>query len=79
MLFSHDTEHALTGVVDLVNTVSSAGDLLEDLADLQTFIGTHEAREVGAVDRTDLTAVRRLRGRLRAVFTADSDVDAAGS
>ncbi len=77
MLFSHDTEHALGVVVALVNSKTSVGDLLDDPADLKTFIGVQRVSEVGAVDRTDLTAVRRLRGRFRAVFTATSDAQAA--
>ncbi len=79
MLFSHDTEHSLAGVVDLVNTApgGSGEDVLEDLASLSTFVENHEVSEVGALSRTDLLAVRALRGRLRGVFAAATDAQAA--
>ncbi|HEU4514364.1 MAG TPA: CGNR zinc finger domain-containing protein [Nocardioidaceae bacterium] len=79
MLFSHDIEHSLVGVVELVNTApdSCDEDLLEDLDSLQSFVESHEVSEVGAMTRTDLLAVRALRGRLRAVFAAPTDAEAA--
>lgn len=78
MLFSHDIEHSLVCVVDLVNTApGSSADLLEDLESLRWFVDSHEMSEVGAISRTDLLAVRALRSRLRAVFAASSDPEAA--
>lgn len=77
MLFSHETERALARVVELVNTDTTDDTLLEDPADLQSFIGTHDSSEVGAESRTDLAAVRRLQERFRAAFTATSDTEAA--
>lgn len=79
MLFSHDIEHSLACVVDLVNTApdGSDEDLLEDLGSLQSFVERHEVSEVGALTRTDLLAVRTLRDRVRAVFAAGTDADAA--
>jgi predicted RNA-binding Zn ribbon-like protein len=80
VLFSHDVEHSLVGVVDLVNTApgGSDEDLLEDLDSLRSFVERHEVSEVGALARTDLLAVRALRDRLRSVFAAPTDAEAAG-
>jgi len=79
VLFSHDIEHSLACVVDLVNTgLEDAGEEeLGDLDDLQSFVERHEVSEVGALTRTDLAAVQRLRQRIRPVFAAPSDADAA--
>jgi len=79
VLFSHDIEHSLACVVDLVNTgPEDAGEEeLGDLDDLQSFVERHEVSEVGALTRTDLAAVQRLRQRIRPVFAAPSDADAA--
>ncbi len=79
MLFSHDIEHSLACVVDLVNTgATGAGEeQLGDLADLRSFVERHEVSEVGALTRTDLTAVQGLRQRIRPVFATTSDAQAA--
>lgn len=79
MLFSHDIEHSLDCVVDLVNTApcGSSDDLLDDLDALTSFVERQEVSEVGALTRTDLLAVQGLRPRLRAVFAAGSDREAA--
>jgi predicted RNA-binding Zn ribbon-like protein len=79
VLFAHDIEHSLACVVDLVNTGSttSAQDRLGDLEDLQSFVRRHEVSEVGALTRTDLVAVRALRDRIRPVFAAGDDTEAA--
>jgi predicted RNA-binding Zn ribbon-like protein len=78
-VFSHDIEHSLACVVDLVNSGSgdTGEELLGDLDDLRSFVERHEVSEVGALTRTDLIAVRELRKRLRRVFQAPSDAEAA--
>ena len=78
-MFSHDIEHSLACVVDLVNSGSqeAAEELLGDLDDLRSFVHRHEVSEVGALTRTDLIAVQELRNRIRRVFTASSDAEAA--
>ena len=79
MLFSHDVEHSLACVVDLVNSRPS-GDNEEQLGtvdDLRAFVVRHEVSEVGTLTRADLEAVHRLRELLRPVFATDSDAQAA--
>jgi predicted RNA-binding Zn ribbon-like protein len=73
--FGHDTQCALSSVVDLVNTAPEVrGDEgLADLGDLQDFVDQHAISEPGRLTRDDLEAVRRLRARLREVFAAQSD------
>lgn len=79
MLFSHDIEHSLACVVDLVNTgpTRTGEEQLGDLEDLRSFVERHEVSEVGALTRTDLVAVQELRRRIRPVFGAQSDTEAA--
>ena len=77
MLFSHDVEHSLACVVDLVNTgPNGAGEeQLAELDDLRSFVERHEVSEVGALTRTDLLAVQALRTRIRPIFGSTSDQD----
>jgi len=79
VLFSHDVEHSLACVVDLLNSdpVAAGQEQLADLAALESFVQRHEVSEVGALSRTDLVAVQRLRDRIRPVFTATDDEAAA--
>lgn len=79
MLFSHDIEHSLACVVDLVNTgpEGPGEEELGDLDDLQSFVERHEVSEVGVLTHTDLVAVRELRQRIRPVFAAPGDAEAA--
>lgn len=79
MPFSHDVEHSLACVVDLLNSgPGSAGEeQLAELDDLRSFVERHQVSEVGALMRTDLVAVQELRSRIRPVFCATSDAEAA--
>jgi len=79
VLFSHDIEHSLACVVDLVNTgpEGPGEEELGDLDDLRSFVERHDVSEVGALTRTDLVAVRELRRRIRPVFAASGDSVAA--
>ncbi len=79
MLFSHDTEHALASVVDLVNTAPFAGngELLPDLPALEEYVRIQDVSEVGPLTMADLEAVRALRDRIRPVFGAPDDASAA--
>jgi predicted RNA-binding Zn ribbon-like protein len=81
VLFSHDTEHALACVVDLVNSVSPAGDeeLLGDLDALAGFVDRHAVSEVGTLTAADLVAVHALRTQVRPVFEAEDDAAAAAA
>lgn len=80
MELGHDTEHALATIVELVNTRAddSSGerphaDGLADLSTLQELVERREISEAGELTEDDLAAVRRLRERLHAVFTAPDE------
>lgn len=76
MIFTHDTDEALQSAVALVNSTDEPGDPLGSVEDLTAFFsgwgytGRHEA-SVG-----ELSAVRRLRPRLRELLLAERDVAA---
>jgi predicted RNA-binding Zn ribbon-like protein len=79
VLFSHDTEHSLACVVDLVNSEPSTAtdELLGDLEALSRFVERHAVSEVGTLTDADLRAVHDLRARIRPVFGAATDGRAA--
>ena len=79
MLFSHDTEHALGTVVDLVNTGPAAieEEHLPDLAALQAFVDRNQVSDVRDLDSEDLGAARHLRDRFHGVFQTTDDLNAA--
>jgi hypothetical protein len=79
LLFSHDTEHALASVVDLVNTAPSAGngELLPDLPALEEWVRIQDVSGLGQLTQTDLFAVRSLRDRMRPVFSSPDDETAS--
>ncbi|WP_026875990.1 CGNR zinc finger domain-containing protein [Jiangella gansuensis] len=72
MTFSHDVEHSLEVVVDLVNTdpTATGTEGLPDVGALRAFIDTHKISEIESVTDDDLRDVRDLRPRLREVFGA---------
>ncbi|MFI8518051.1 CGNR zinc finger domain-containing protein [Streptomyces sp. NPDC085481] len=72
MLIPHDTRIALDTVVDLMNTAAQ-GDREDELADLEalrSFVHAHKISDVGELDADDLKAVRDVRDRFIAVFSA---------
>lgn len=79
MTFTHDVEHALSTVVDLVNTDPATGgeELLPDVAALNEFVAQHEISGVGRLTRADLDAIRAIREPLREVFSSDAPERAA--
>lgn len=79
MLFSHDVEHALACVVDLVNSTSAQSTPadLDDLESLAAFVTRHDVSEVGRLTVRDLAAVRLLSASIRPVFDCTSDAEAA--
>lgn len=78
MLFAHDTEVALIEAAALVNTLDSDGDTLAEQAGLDAYLRQHPFS--GTVRRTaaELSAVRELRGRLRAFWSVAGRDAAAG-
>lgn len=79
MLFSHDTEHALQIVVDLVNTgpPATTPEHLPDLPALQEFVDHNRLSDTRDLDAGDLGAIRGLRNRLHEVFRAAEDKESA--
>ncbi|MGW0119250.1 CGNR zinc finger domain-containing protein [Streptomyces sp. NPDC003327] len=72
MLIPHDTRIALDTVVDLMNTAPQ-GDREDELADidaLRVFVRAHKVSDVGELGPDDLRAVREVREKFAAVFTA---------
>lgn len=72
MLFAHDTEVALVSAAALVNTAEEP-DSLTSVGDLQEFLRTWEWTGESDGDAAELAAVRRLRTRLRELWTADDE------
>ncbi|MEV5830598.1 CGNR zinc finger domain-containing protein [Spirillospora sp. NPDC052242] len=72
MIFTHDTEHALAVVVDLINTgaAASGAEELDGLPGLRAFVERNSFSDLGEVTGEDVAAVRRLRDRFHAVFLA---------
>ena len=78
MIFTHDTEHALTVVVDLVNSGPAAGGS-EGLAgpeELRAFLERHRFSGVHEVTDRDVAQFHEKRERFRAVFEAPGTADA---
>jgi predicted RNA-binding Zn ribbon-like protein len=72
VIFSHDAEHALGTVVELINTgpVASGVEGLPDLDALRAFVDRAEISGLARLDLDDLIAIRRLRDRFHDVFDA---------
>jgi predicted RNA-binding Zn ribbon-like protein len=72
VIFTHDSEHALGTVVDLINTgpAASGAEGLPDLDALRAFVLHADISDVPRIDLADWTAVRRLRDRFHDVFDA---------
>jgi predicted RNA-binding Zn ribbon-like protein len=79
VIFSHDTEHSLLCVVDLVNSAPRAGtpELLGDVQTLGRFVEKHRVSEIDDLADEDVAAVHRLRERIRGIFTAEGQDAAA--
>ncbi|HEY8479487.1 MAG TPA: CGNR zinc finger domain-containing protein [Spirillospora sp.] len=78
MIFTHDTEHALAVVVDLVNTgpAASGAESLGGLPELRSFVERNAFSDVGPLTEDDLARVLDLRARFHAVFRAGDVEDA---
>jgi predicted RNA-binding Zn ribbon-like protein len=70
--FGHDTQQALSVVVDLVNTSPGASgeDRLADVPALREFVDKHSISEIGRLSQADLDAIVSLRERFHEVFLA---------
>lgn len=79
MLFTHDTELALTEAAELVNTATTDdGDQLTTPAELNAFLREHPFSGVRRGTEEELAEVRRLRDRLRELWdVTDRDEVAA--
>ena len=74
MSFTHDTDAALTCAAALINTMARPGrtDGLGEVAELDAFLDTHQVTGRRDRDAAELDAVRSLRPRLRALWSADT-------
>jgi predicted RNA-binding Zn ribbon-like protein len=79
MLFTHDTELALTEAAELVNTATTDdGDQLTTRAELDAFLREHPFSGVRRGTEEELAEVLRLRDRLRELWdVTDRDEVAA--
>ena len=77
MLFTGDTEEALAEATTLVNTRRDGGDQLATVAGLDAFLDQFAMSGERLGTRTELEAVREIRERLRAVWTATDRAEAA--
>jgi predicted RNA-binding Zn ribbon-like protein len=75
VVFTHDTEAALLAAVALVNS-GEEPDTLTSRAELEAFLDEHQFTGTRRGDAAELTAVRELRPRLRALLTSDRDTAA---
>ncbi|MDZ5143867.1 MULTISPECIES: CGNR zinc finger domain-containing protein [Microbacterium] len=77
MVFIRDTELVLRAAVELVNTLPhtevSGVDTLVDASALEAFTETHGYTGSRTRDARELTAVRGIRPRLLALWSADRD------
>jgi predicted RNA-binding Zn ribbon-like protein len=80
VIFTHDIEHALGAVVDLINTGPDAGEAehLPDLAALRAYVDRNLISDVPELTSADLTAVQGLRAAFHQVFAA-SEINATVS
>jgi predicted RNA-binding Zn ribbon-like protein len=72
VVFAHDTEAALLAAVALVNSAEPP-DTMTTPAQLDAYFADHGYTGGRTHDGAELTAVRALRGPLRALLTADRD------
>jgi predicted RNA-binding Zn ribbon-like protein len=77
MLFTGDTEEALAEATTLVNTRHDGVDELETVAGLDAFLERFPMTGVRLGTRAELDAVREIRERLRAVWSASDRAEAA--
>jgi predicted RNA-binding Zn ribbon-like protein len=77
--YDHYTDCSVTLAADLVNTLDAVDgeERLPDPQTVVTFLTEHDISAVGKATPDDLAALRALRPRLRAVFTATDLSEAA--
>ena len=79
MDFDHYTDPGVGVAVNLVNSLGSfsGNENLRTPADVEQLFQSQGLEGYGRVSESDLKPLRALRARLKAVFEADSDKDAA--
>ncbi|MCW2810087.1 MAG: hypothetical protein JWP61_545 [Friedmanniella sp.] len=77
VLFTHDTEVALVQTAALVNTLSEGVDELDDQSGLDAFLADYPMSGVVLGSPAERAAVRRVRARLREVWSATDRAHAA--
>lgn len=77
MVFAHDTQVVLSEAAALVNTLSDGVDELETRAGLDAFLAKYPLSGLRRGTDEELEQVRRLRTRLRGLWTAADRDEAA--
>ncbi len=77
MLFSHDTDEALVEAATLVNTRLRGVDELDTVAGLEAFLDHFAMSGVRLGTEAELAAVRDIRERVRALWSAHDRAEAA--
>jgi predicted RNA-binding Zn ribbon-like protein len=77
MLFTHDTEAALSEAAALINTVGQDGDNLTTVEALDAFLEGYPISGVRLRTEAELAAVRDLRERLRQLWLTSDRSEAA--
>ncbi|HSU71393.1 MAG TPA: CGNR zinc finger domain-containing protein [Micrococcaceae bacterium] len=73
MIFTNDTEQALASVAALINTASADGDTMVSVADLDGFVAEQQFSGSRTHDEAEVRSIRRLRTKLREIWTAPED------
>ncbi|WP_374208957.1 CGNR zinc finger domain-containing protein [Microbacterium sp. CIAB417] len=77
MIFTPDTRSSLVMTADMVNTLPGTAspdlDGLVDLVDLAAYLRVHPYSGTIRLDATELDAIRRIRPRLRELWSVDRD------
>ena len=73
MIFTNDTEQALASVAALINTASADGDTMVSVADLDGFVAEQQFSGSRTHDEAEVRSIRRLRTKLREIWTASED------
>jgi predicted RNA-binding Zn ribbon-like protein len=76
VLFAPDTEVALRSVVNLINTAANGEDSLATVEDLDAFLYAEGFSGSRTRTAAELRSVKRLRGELAALWSADEDTAA---
>ena len=73
MIFTNDTEQALMSAAALINTATGDKDTMQTVADLDAFVAEQQFSGSRTHDEAEVRSIRRLRTKLREIWTAPED------